>query len=64
VPTFVGLELVDHGLDFAHGPVHDGVEVRRGRQVVDLESAWNDGQLVDTLVAVACADSIKNLLRL
>ena len=27
--TFFILELLDHKLDFAHGPVHDSVELRR-----------------------------------
>ena len=37
--TFFILELLDHKLDFAHGPVHDGVELRRTGQVIDLKGS-------------------------
>ena len=37
--TFFILELLDHKLDFAHGPVHDGVELRRAGQVIDLKGS-------------------------
>ena len=36
--TFFVLQLVYHGLDFAHCPVHNSVKLGRGGQGVDLKS--------------------------